>query len=161
MRIANFPLGLLDALGIKSEGRSPAEFLDQVRGSFELRDLYLANDYEGITTTGDVVAVGQTSAKAFNFSAAAGEVIVVHRLSVLASTAAGEAVSLYPTLTMYTFSVALGPNLVLGASTNGYSVVPPSPPLILVPGARLGIWGTSATGVPSAGLNLLITRLRQ
>jgi len=158
VRISAFPLGLLDLLYAQNFGQNPGQLADTLVGQIDVTNMLFVNRMEGITTTGDVVAAGANSTKAFNATVPAGEVWIVHRLSILVATAAGEAINAYGTLTMNGNIIALTAGTVIGASNNAYDIAY-DVPIWLPPGSRLGIWGTAITGAPTGGVNLVLTRL--
>lgn len=159
MRLAGFPAGLLDLVGAQNFGSAPNNLSDVIVPTLNIDDLYLAGRVEQIATVGDVIAVGTNGTKIFVHTVPAGELWRVWAGSALASTAAGEAVVFTPILLFGNSPIAAGPTTTLGASANGFAQMT-SLPLWLRSGTKIGIWGHSATGVPSGSVALAVTRLR-
>jgi hypothetical protein len=158
VKLNAFPLGLLDLVGAQNFGKNADELSQVLVGTVDVRDLILANRVVGITSSAGAITAGANGGAAFATTIPPSELWYIHRLSILAATAAGEAVTMYPIVTFNGNTIALGPSITLGASTNGYVVVP-DVPFIGLPGMKLSIWGNTVTGAPSGGLNYLVTKI--
>jgi len=159
VKIAAFPLGLLDLLRAQNFGQNPGNLADTIAPTVDVSGMLFANRMEVLTTTGDVVANGENGTKAFVAAVPAGQLWIVHRLSHIFSAAAGESGISYTILRMNGNVLALSSGITTPASRVAYDISYDYP-LILPPGASVGIWGAAIVGVPTGGINLMYTRLK-
>ena len=77
-KIQSVPATLLDLLGIKSLGRNPVALADEVRGSIDLTDFYLASRLEIVRVQNLAIAVAGDDA---NVTVDNGEIWIVKEIS--------------------------------------------------------------------------------
>jgi hypothetical protein len=156
--IQRFPKGLIDLLGMRATGETPAQLAQQVISNIEVLDLYLLDRLStfqistaAITATGNVLFPNTTVPN--------GEIWWVYELSYqLPSLAA--ATSLQTNLCVYrsqastNLPLALGPAQTTPALFGNQWGIHFENPLIMTAGQSVGIYTSQITGAPGSAPQL-------
>lgn len=160
--LIEYPRGITAALGVRDAGQLPRELAGVIAGTIDLLEPYLFTRREFVVQAGIPATLtpgGITGMPALVVPN--GECWYVWAWQVSASTAVGEALTVYPALRLQGGSITAGGPTVLGASTVAWA--PPNlypGRFFLAPGESLGAATGSATGAPNVAGAAAITRLR-
>jgi hypothetical protein len=152
LTIQRFPKGLIDLLGMRATGDTPAQLAQDVGGSLELQDLYLFDRLIG-QRTGTAVAINALGNFAFlNQSVPDGRLRFLYGLSVeVPAPAAATALTLVLTVNRGAANVRnfVGPSTKLIAGEGNAWGAWFGPPMLLGPGDSTSIYCSQVTGAPA------------
>jgi len=160
VRIAAFPLGLLDLVEASRDGRALSEAADYLQVGLDATDLYGANLQAVLTAQNNLAAGGNTF-----FTVPVGVMWRVLAASINAQTggaATAADVSLYvtPPNTANALVHISQPLFDLAINSVGISNLSTPEPLILVPGTVVGVYASAVSGAPAANVSMIVQAFR-
>jgi hypothetical protein len=155
--ISKYARALPSLLDLKEKGAGPREFADQIVGTVSVDQLYLLQGRETLLTA--AVASPVVGFNAFTTVVPANEVWYVWKYWVASVTAAGEAVTIQPSVLFD--GVSSAPLAAQGAAPASSGIwVGSNEPFFATPGSAFGFLCAAVTLAPDVQGGLVITKLR-
>lgn len=158
--ITRYPRGLLDLLGLQSQGQNPNALGSTVAPTLELGALY------GLSAqnTGQIVSIIAAPANGSNAGAGLivpqGEVWRVEYGGVFFITDAGDSADFAPIINTAAAAIPIGSTMSIGASSTRLNAATQCP-FWLTSGSELSVYISSLVGVPTAvSVAYQLTKLR-
>lgn len=157
--VGKYARALPSLLTLRERGSGPREFSEVVQGTLDLRELYLLEGRETVSSAATGALVVGVNFPATALVVPAGELWFVHLMNTTVAPGAGAQADIAPAVVFDGTTTMIVGNFVNAAATQqarAYS----NGPFVATPGSQFGLIVRSVTLAPVADVSLLVTKLR-